>query len=160
MSSWGWRIRGRTSPKDALPGSVRAVSAAVPWITVLLLLFMLSLIARKITLSGGVLFELPGGSVEAEDFSETTEVALLFPSGQGTFVFYNDQRYILEDESQASIFAEHLAERLRGVESPVLHVLADTRIRHGTLMKFAAMARACGVERLLFAEKKESGGLE
>ncbi|MCR5414084.1 MAG: hypothetical protein K6F50_05075 [Kiritimatiellae bacterium] len=162
MSSWGWRERRRGGARGSLPRGLRALSASVPWLTAGLLLLMLSYAERAFTLSEGVLFELPASQsdVSAADIDETADVALLMPHSQGTLVFFNDQRYILEDDAQMQSFSDAMRERLRTVDRPTLYVLADLRIRHGTIQRFAGIARRSGASRILFAEKKGRADFE
>lgn len=160
MKQWGWSDRSRRGSRNGLPRGLRALSVAVPWITVALLLLMLFFMGAALTSREGVLFELPRSEGTLGDFDETTAFALLLPNEQGTFVFFNDQRYILEDKPQMDIFVDQLRDQLRTAEKPTLYVLADARIRHGTIQRFAETARRSGAARILFAEKKGDGAFE
>lgn len=130
--------------------------AAVPWITLGVLLLQMHLVSGAYTLSGGVLFDLPEGGV-AEDAS-TSLVALAMPSKSETLVFFDDARYMLGDDVSAESFCEQLAERSGRTDEKTLLVLADRRVAGGDLMRIAALARKAGVSKILFAEKSRQGG--
>ena len=99
----------------------------------------------------GISFDLPepsGAVVEKTDL-----VSLVMPSAGSTFVFFDDARYSVEDESSAAVFEEQLSAGLARSERKVLLVLADRTVPSGNLMKIAAVARRAGAKKVLFAEK-------
>lgn len=151
MSPWKWtsdRTRGiwRHGPEW-----LRPLVAAVPWITVLLLVVMFHFISGAFSSASGVLFDLPDASVfESEPASM---VALVMPMERETMVFFDDARYMMGDETSAAAFGDHLADRAEKAERKTLLVLADRRVESGELMKIADIARRSGVDRLLFAGK-------
>lgn len=130
--------------------------AAVPWITLGVLVLQMHLVSGVFTLSGGVLFDLPEGGM-AED-AATGLVALAMPSKSETLVFFDDARYMLGDDSSAEAFCEQLAERSGRTNEKTLLVLADRRVAGGDLMRLARLARKSGVGKILFAEKRDSAG--
>ena len=151
MSSWGW------SPERAQGiwrhGAVwmRPVVAAAPWLTVILLLLMLSVVGGTFTSSKGVLFDLPEGALDEGE--ATGLVALIMPTDHETLVFFDDARYLLGDATSTKALGDHLAESVRRSGDKTLLVLADRRVAGGELMKFSGIARRGGVEKVLFAEK-------
>ncbi len=157
MTRWEWSANraGKTSAGVAW---MRPFAAAVPWITVVLLLLMFHMIGGTMTSAEGVLFDLPdAGSAEGE---ETKLVALVMPmtresARRETLVFFDDARYMLGDEASESVFIEQLAERSSKTGDRTLLVLADRRVAGGELMRVAALAKKGGVKRLLFAERKD-----
>ncbi len=157
MTSWGWK-RERTTCSGRLPVALRALSMVVPWLTAGLLFVMFMMIGGTFTTETGALFALPESTVT--DADESAAVALLLPTAQGTLVFFDDTRYILEDDAQMESFSTQLSERLNAVENATLLALADVRIRHGIILRFAEIARRSGARRILFAEKKATGTLE
>ena len=152
MSPWGWRPE--RSPGIWRHGALwmRPFAAAVPWLTLLLLLLMFHVVAGTLTAAKGTLFELPdAGLAEGE---ATGLVALAIPHDHETLVFFDDSRYVLDDATSMSAFCEHLSERVARSESGTLLVLADRRIHGGDLMDLAAAAKKGGAARVLFAQKR------
>ena len=152
MSPWGW------TPERTLGiwrhGAVwlRPVAAAIPWITVLVLLLMFHYVAGTLTAAKGTLFDLPdSGLAEGE---ATGLVALVIPRAHETLVFFDDSRYVLADASSARAFVDHLSERAARSESKTLLVLADRRVSGGDLMNLASVAKKGGVSKVLFAQKR------
>lgn len=153
MSRRDWKgVRARGAWRIG-PEWLRPFLAAVPWITVLLLVLMLHMVGGTLASSEGVLFDLPdaAGSDEGE---RASLVALVMPMPHETLVFFDDGRYSLGDETSASLFGEHLSERAGRTEDKTLLVLADKRVAAGDLMKLSGIAKRSGVRRALFAEKR------
>lgn len=134
---------------------LRPLVAAAPYVTVLLLLLMMHVTGGALTAAKGVLFDLPDAG--GDDGAATKLVALMLPHDDETLVFFDDSRYVLGDEASLGTLGENLSARAEKGHSRTLLVLADRRVSGGDLMKFAAMARRSGVDRILFAGKnKES----
>ena len=132
---------------------LRPVAAAAPYITLILLLVTMHMAGSAMTAAKGVLFDLPEAGLS--DGAETRLVALMLPRGHETLVFFDDSRYILGDESSLLALGEDLSARSQRDKSKTLLVLADRRVSGGDLMKFAAVAKRCGMARILFAGKNE-----
>ncbi len=158
MSEWGWDDRRRRGGRSYLPRGLRPLVKVVPWVTVGLLFMIIYLVGGAFTKASGALFALP--ETEVSDVADADAVALLLVTPQGTLVFFDDTRYLLEDESQMLQFSEALSEKMAGRDGRTLLALADMRIRGGNLFRFAAVAKRSGVERVLFAEKKGDGKFE
>lgn len=155
MSPWGWTPERTQGIWKYGAAWLKPVVAALPWLTVALLVLMFDLLGGHLTSAEGVLFDLPAeGLVEDE---QTSLVALVMPMPRETLVFFDDARYSIGDEISFSAFGEHLADRVEKAERKTLLVLADRRVTGGDLMKLAAVARKNGVSRVLFAEKKSEG---
>ena len=158
MRRWGWSLAAslRTARAGGFPRRLEPFSAAVPWITLLFLFVMLVKIGGSITHEKGVLFDLPHTSIG--DISETDAVALMLYTDEGTLLFFDDTRDVLEDSSQMKTFSKQLERRISYASENVLLVLADRRISGGELMKVANIARDSGARKVLFAEKKAEAG--
>lgn len=151
-TQWGWTPERTLGIWRHGAAWMRPIAAAVPYLTVLLLLAMLHFVGGTLTSAKGVLFDLPeAGLAEGE---ATGLVALVMPMPHETMVFFDDSRYLLGDEASLRALGENLAMRVEKSPSRTLLVLADKRVAGGELMRLAAVARRNGVERLLFAEKK------
>lgn len=152
MSSWKWEPERTQGIWRHGARWTRPFAAAVPWITIGLLLLQFQMVAGTFTREKGVLFDLPETAL-AE--GETTDfVALVMPMPHETLVFFDDSRYVLGDSASVSALEEHLSTRIGRSGSKTMLVLADRRVAGGELMKFAAIARRGGVSRVLFAERK------
>ena len=155
MSPWGWTPERSQGIWKYGAAWMKPLAAAVPWLTVALLLMMFYLLGGKLTSAEGVLFDLP--ATELAENEPTSLVALVMPMPRETLVFFDDSRYSLGDEVSFAAFGEHLADRIDKAEGKTLLVLADRRVAGGELMRIAAAARKSGAERILFAEKKSGG---
>ncbi len=155
MSPWGWSPERTQGIWRYGAPWMRPFAAAVPWLTIGLLLLMMHFVGGTFTSAKGVLFDLPeAGLAEGE---ATELVALVMPMPHETLVFFDDSRYVLGDASSAAALREHLAERLGRTANRTMLVLADRRVSGGELMKFATIARKGGVSKVLFAERKAGG---
>lgn len=153
MSRWGWSDSLGADPQDGgAPRWLRGLSAMAPWVAAALLFALVAMVGGTITSATGAAFTLPDEGVA--DVSETDAVALLMPSSQGSLVFFDDTRYAMDDEAQMDAFATQLKDRVAKSGSPTLLVLADRRVSGGDFMRLAAVAKASGVAKTLFAERK------
>ncbi|MBO7683978.1 MAG: hypothetical protein J6T51_04555 [Kiritimatiellae bacterium] len=149
---WGWTPERTLGIWRHGAAWTRPASAAVPFLTVLLLLLMLHFVGGTLTSARGVLFDLPeSGLGEGE---ATGLVALVMPMPHETLVFFDDSRYLLGDEASLRSLGENIALRADKSSSRTLLVLADRRVAGGELFRLAAVARRSGISRMLFAEKK------
>lgn len=155
---WGWS-EAHAANESRGAGSIawlRPLSAAVPWITVGLLTLMLYMVSGVYTRAQGLAVSLPDTGIG--EGLKASLVALVIPSARETLVFFDDTRYVLDDEASLAAFGEQLAERARKAKEDSLLVLADGRVASGKLMTVAAEAKRRGIARLLFAERRERQG--
>ena len=123
------------------------------WITVAVLALMLYMLSGTLVRSEGVVFDLPeAGLGEGEP---TRLVVLLIPHGRDTFAFFDDARYVLDDAAQCEQLGEQLSERAGKTGFKTLLALADRHVEAGMLMKFASIARTSGLEKILFAQRRQ-----
>ena len=155
MSQWGW------SPARTLgiwrygAGWLRPVMAAIPYLTVGLLLMLLYFVSGTLTSAKGVLFDLPGGV--PSDGECTDLVAIVMPVTHDTLVFFDDTRYLLGDPSSMRKFGKGLSEGVERSSKKSLLLLVDRRVSAGNLMQVVSTAKACGVAKVLVAEKSPGG---
>lgn len=153
MSPWGW------SPERSLGiwrhGSawLRPVAAALPYLTVGLLLLHLRFVSGILTSAEGLLFDLPD-AVPTDAVSAESPVALMMPMPRETLVFFDDTRYLMGEDASMRALGEQLANRFARRAEKTLLVLADRRVANGEMMRLAALAKANGVARILFANKR------
>ena len=153
MSPWKWSPERTQGIWRHGPAWIKPFAAAVPWLTVILLLLMLHMVSGTFVSERGMLFDLPESS-GLDEGDSASFVALVMPMPHETLVFFDDARYTMGDETSASAFAAHLEDRVSKSDRKTLLVLADRRVATGELMKIAAMARRSGVGSILFAEKR------
>jgi len=155
---WGWSRRSHDGRMRRGGDWFRPFVAAVPWVTLGVLLLMLHLISGTLTRAEGVLFDLPEAGMR--DGVATKLVALVLPVPRETLVFFDDTRYVLGDEQSASALADALSDRSSKLSETSILVLADRRVAVGELMKFAGIATKSGLRKILFAEKRDEGDAE
>ena len=155
MSPWGWKPERSLGIWRHGALGLRPVVAAAPYLMVGLLLVLLRCVSGTLTVAEGTLFDLPD-AVPTDAVGESP-VALMMPIPRETLVFFDDTRYLMGEESSMRALGDQLANRFARREQKSLLVLADRRVAGGELMRFAALAKASGVERILFAEKKRTG---
>lgn len=153
MSPWGWTPKRAEGIWKYGPAGLRPFVAAVPWLTVFLLLMLLHVVGGTLSAAKGTLFELPDAGLG--DAESTRFVALLMPMPHETLVFFDDARYTLGEEMSMGALGDHFSDRVAKSRDRSLTVLADRRVATGELMRFAEIARRSGFDRILFAEKRE-----
>jgi biopolymer transport protein ExbD len=72
-----------------------------------------------------------------------------------TLIFFDDDRYVSQDEDQMAMLAERLRNRMALGRSRELLLLADKRVPHGDVMRFVNVAREAGMRQVNVAEKPE-----
>lgn len=149
MNDWNWTPKRNLGIWRHGALWLRPLVAATPYLTVGLLLLMLYVLSGTLSISRGTVFDLPAG--DYTDFKETDLVAVLMPVSRDTMIFFDDSRYLLDDEGAMRSFRDDLSARLGHAEKKTLLLLADRRIPSGRLMELVAQVRACGVERVLVA---------
>lgn len=157
MIGWGWKSESAEGIWRHGARWLRPIVAITPFVTIILLLLMLYFAGNALTISKGVLFELPAG--DGADGEATELVAIAMPLKHDTVVFFDDARYVLGDAASERSLSEHLADRLGRTANKTLLLMADGRVPGGELMRFSDIARKGGVSKLLFAEK-DIGGQE
>lgn len=151
MIRWRWSDALSSPGRSLFPFWFKSLCAFAPWISAALLFAMVQRVAGSLSSARGTLLDLPGES--ARDVADVTAAALLMDSPRGAFVFFDDTRYMLDDESQFDSFSGQLRRRAGEYEEPVLLVLADAEVRHSDLMRISSAARKAGFKSALFAER-------
>ena len=155
MIGWGWRPEGSDGIWRHGAAWMRPLVVSAPYLTVMLLVLMLHVAGNALTVSKGVLFELPDGDGMSGESTEM--VAIAMPLQHDTVVFFDDARYILGDTASERSLVGHLSDRVGKSRTKTLLLMADGRVPGARLMRFADLARKGGVGRLLFAEKGPGG---
>ena len=156
MSQWGWTPARNPGIWRYGAGWIRPIAAAVPYLTVGLLLLMMQMVGGTMTSYRGVLFDLPEG--DRTDGAASELVALVMPVQHETMIVFDDARYLLGDAASMRSFGEDLAGSTERRAGKPLLILADRRVSAGHLMEVVAAAKRGGVSRILLAGKREEGG--
>ena len=157
MSGWNWNSVRNQRRKFVLWSWLKPFSAAVPWITVLMLFLLILIMSKKWTSARGLLFSLPEASA-ADDVTTACSV-LVLQTARGPLIFFDDARYVMNDPDSLGRFRDQLHKRVATGDRSVL-VLADRSVSSGDLMHFADLVRQSGVTNLLFAVQKGKQGID
>ena len=153
MSQWDWTPARNLGIWRYGAGWFRPFAAAVPYLTVALLLLMMQMVGGTLTASRGVLFDLPDG--ELGDGTTSELVALVMPVQHETMVVFDDARYLLDDAASMRSFSKDVADEAEFREDKALLILADRRVSTGHLMEVVSAAKRGGVSKVLLAGKRE-----
>jgi len=137
----------------------QAMHLAVPWINAIIIMVALLAVNNRIAITAGVVFELPSAPLHEGSHDGLTvlmfSVSRDIQAGEETLVFFDDERFLIQDEEQSA----RLANRISGSISIERHqdvlLLADKRVPHGDVMQFMNIARKAGAKRINVAEKPE-----
>ena len=89
----------------------------------------------------------------------------MFYTDEGTLVFFDDTRYVMNNPSQMDMFAQQLSDQVSRIPvsdtnnrqlSPVLLLLMDRRIAVEEQMVVVRIAKKSGFKRILLAQKKDT----
>jgi len=137
----------------------QAVMFSIPWLNTLILVMLLFLYHKRISVSPGIVFDLP--SEPLHEGSHAGLTALMFAvshesiSRDEALVFFDDARYMVQDDEQMSALAEQIRLRIRSADTRDFLLLADKRVSHGDIMHFVSVLRKAGVSKVNVAEKPE-----
>ena len=160
---WGWRPAQAEGIWRHGARWTKPLFAAVPWITLALLLVMFGLLGDTFTSAPGVAFDLPEpvgyrgeGRLAAPDAT-----MLVLPSENAgkagdTLVFFDDARYALGDPQSVELLRKQLRAHVQdGPDRPTLLMLADRRVSAGELLKLVGIARESDIRQVQIAEKRQ-----
>ena len=153
MSQWGWTPARNLGIWRYGAGWNRPIAAAIPYLTVCLLLLMIHMVGGTMTAYRGVLFDLPDGTQSDGEASEL--VALVMPVQHETMIVFDDARYLLGDAASMRSFGEDLSGSVERRTGKSLLILADRRVSTGHLMEVVSAAKRSGVGKVLLAGKRE-----
>lgn len=131
--------------------------ATVPWVNAVILVVLLLAVNRRMVVSPGVMFDLPRAAIREGSHTGLTalmiSVARDVPGEDETFVFFDDDRYSVQEAEQMTTLSEHVKDRVSISANRELLLLADKRVPHGDVMRVVNAMREAGVERVNVAEK-------
>ena len=137
QTRWGWRPRQTEGIWRHGCAWTKPLFAAVPWITLTLLMVLFAFIGDRLPQVPGLVCDLPapvGGQAEA-----TGLAALVLPAAGTdgeTLVFFDDARSSLSDAASVA-------------------TLKDRRVPTGDVMRLVGIARESGLVRVQIAERRE-----
>jgi len=156
QGNWGWRPRQADGIWRHGCAWTKPLFAAVPWITLTLLLALFAFIGDRLPQVPGIVCDLPqpvAGQAQA-----TGLAALVLPGANAdeeTLVFFDDARYSLSDESSVMTLKERLGARSLAEPSNTFLLLADRRVPAGDIIRLVGIARESGLSRVQIAERRE-----
>ena len=156
QSHWGWRPRQTEGIWRHGCAWTKPLFAAVPWVTLTLLLALFAFIGDRLPQVPGLVCDLP--MPVAGQATATGLAALVLPAvgaGEETLVFFDDARYSLSDESSLATLKDRLGLRAGAEPSGTFLLLADRRVPTGDVMRLVGLARDAGLERVQIAERRE-----
>jgi len=157
--SWSKDVRRHRSIYRFGAAWAQILLAAVPWINAVILVVLLLAINHRMVVSPGVMFDLPRAALREGSHPGLTalmiSVARDVPGEDETFIFFDDDRYSVQDADQMTTLSEHVKGRVSIGANRDLLLLADKRVPHGDVMRVVNAMREAGVERVNVAEKPE-----
>ena len=156
QTRWGWRPRQTEGIWRHGCAWTKPLFAAVPWITLTLLMVLFAFIGDRLPQVPGLVCDLPapvGGQAEA-----TGLAALVLPAAGTdgeTLVFFDDARYSLSDAASVATLKDRLGTCAGAEPSGTFLLLADRRVPTGDVMRLVGIARESGLVRVQIAERRE-----
>ena len=147
-----WSIKGlrtRYTPKSRLGHGMVSIA---PWLDFVLLLLIFGLLQSNMVLQPGVLVALPDAPFSQGSGMGLVAVVLAVSdadSGRDSaIVFFDDERFMVDNPSQMDGFAQALAERLEDHPDAPLVLQADKSIPQGTIVEIVTIASGVGVPKV------------
>ncbi|MFO7936153.1 MAG: hypothetical protein R6V06_00915 [Kiritimatiellia bacterium] len=159
--SWGDYIRRRRSIQYRFRHSwFLHISSGIPWIDALIIIVLLLAVDNRLTIVPGMIFNLPEAPLRSGAYNTYNGLtAIMIPvvhnmtSRSETLVFFNDERFSMNDEDFAKRFSSRIQERIHVSSSHEMLLLADKNIPHGDVMRFVNVVREAGVNQVNVGEK-------
>lgn len=156
---WRWRTASDAGVWAHGAKWARPLSAAAPWLSLVLLVSLFGIVSKEVTLGRGTVFDLPESAAADADDPGLTVFVLPVPrdagGGEETLVFFDDARFAPADAASAANLQHRLSARVSDARSRTLLILADRRVPAGDLMKLMALARKAGLRHVQVAERRE-----
>lgn len=147
-------LRTRYYPKSRIG---QGMISMAPWVDIILLIIFFVIMDAKLVLQPGVIVELPTAPFTEGSHSGLIAVVLSVrgpeAGGRKEIVFFDDERFLVEDKEQMQGLKRAFAARVREHPDADLDVRADRRVSHGTVMAIMNMAREVGIKKVNVAER-------
>jgi biopolymer transport protein ExbD len=145
-------LRTRFFPRGRVGQGLVAVA---PWVDIVLLVLLFSLVESKIVLQPGVVVSLPAAPFA--DGTRSSLIAVVLAVGGGAakeeIVFFDDQRYTVSDAKAMENLKYALARACAAKGEDGLIIQADQRVSHGAIVALMNMALEVGLKKVNLAEK-------
>ena len=157
-SRWGgWSAEGlrmRFRPRSRVG---QAFLQIVPWVDFGVILLLLAVLAQRLTLSPGIVFDLPQAAFREGLYRGPTIVmaSVQRSGGAETLVFFDDVRYQLDNAENAEGLRTVLGRAAAQPAGNQLLLLADRRVPQGEVVRLVSLARSAGIQRVNVAVKPE-----
>jgi biopolymer transport protein ExbD len=154
-------LRTRYFPKSRIGHGLISVA---PWVNIALLLIFLLMLDRKFVIQPGYVVDLPHGPFRGGLRSELAVIVRsVGQSGSGVrkeIVYFNDQRFLVNDAEQMKNFQNSLAHCPLEEKVAGLIVFSDTHVNVETMVKLFNMAMEVGIRKVNVASRTalETGG--
>lgn len=158
--SWSWVVKKHRSVHTRFDNRwFQGFSGGIPWIDAIIIIVLLLSVNKQLTIVPGMVFELPAAPLRGGTHSALTAVMVPvvqdLSSGSETLVFFDDERFSMNDEELLLRLATKVRNRIQASSNHDLLLLADKKIPHGDVIRFVNIVREAGVSRVNVAEKPE-----
>ena len=161
--SWSDFIRKHRSIQARFGRSwFKNISSGIPWIDSVIIIVLLLVVNNRLTIVPGMVFDLPRAPLRSGAHNTYNGLtAVMIPvvhdvtSGGETLIFFDDERFSMEDEDFAERLSSKIRQRIHASSSHDLLLLADRNIPHGDVIRFVNVVREAGVNRVNVGEKPE-----
>lgn len=145
-------LRTRFQPRNRIGALFLQV---VPWLNVAIIVFLLYVVANRLILEPGVVFDLPRQPFK-EGIAQGASVVMLRLGDPepSTLVFFEDVRYSLSPGDLQGLQNQLHATSLRPFGRELL-LLADRNVPHGDVMQIVETAREAGIKHINVGIKPE-----
>jgi len=145
-------LRTRYFPRARIGQGLVSVG---PWLDVILLIIFFLLVDSRFVLQPGVIVDLP--TAPFRNGSRLGMVAVVMSvkgaeaGSRREIVFFDDERFLVEDEAQMDGLKRAFDGRIRKYPDASLVLEADRRVPHGTVVNIMDMALDVGVRQVNLA---------
>lgn len=137
----------------------QALLAPIPWINALILVVLLLAVHGKLVITPGIAFDLPRAPLREGSNADLTALMIVVardaPGGEESLIFFDDDRYLANDDDQMEMLSERIKSLMALGRGKELLLLADKRVPHGDVIRFVNVVREAGLQRVSVAEKPE-----
>jgi len=142
-------LRTRYYPKSRIGQGLVSIA---PWIDIVLLVAFFIHLESRLILQPGVVVELPKAPFRnGSRFGLTAVIMSVKGAQEGKsqeMVFFDDDRFLVDDEEQMQGLKEALASRAEEHPDDNLAIQSDHRVPHGTVVDIVNMALEVGIQKV------------
>lgn len=161
--SWSDYIKKRRSIQARFRrGWFLNLSSGIPWLDSIIIIVLLLVVNNRLAIVPGMVFDLPRAPLRTGVHSAYNGLtAVMIPvvhdvaQGGETLIFFDDERFAMQDEDFAERLSLKVRERIHASARHDMLLLADKHIPHGDVIQFVNVVREAGVNRVNVGEKPE-----